>query len=132
MKSYEQIWFIEPLAKGRPRFTRYGHSFTDKKTREYEATLRELYKGGKMEGAVAMWIEFGMPVPKSASKKNKSKMLADTIHHTKKPDTDNMVKAVTDALNGVAYDDDSQIICISARKRYAAEPHVLVKIYEVE
>ena len=109
-----------------------GHAFTDKRTREYERAIRDGYLGGKFEGAIGISIEFGMPIPKSESKKRKSLMLADIIHHTKKSDVDNMVKAVTDALNGIAYDDDSQIVYLYARKKYAAEPHVFCKICEVE
>ena len=47
---------------------------------------------------------------------------------TTKPDLDNLVKAVLDALNGVAFDDDSKVAEIFAQKLYAPEPYVEVKI----
>ena len=49
------------------------------------------------------------PIPKYASKKTKELMINGYIFPTKKPDGDNIIKAILDALNGVAYRDDSQI-----------------------
>ena len=43
----------------------------------------------------------------------------------------NCVKAVTDALNGYAYTDDSHIVVLRSEKVYAAEPFVKIKIWEV-
>ena len=45
-----------------------------------------------------------------------------------KPDLDNMVKAVGDAMNGIAYSDDSQIVSLKARKVYALVGCILVTI----
>lgn len=132
MRTYEETWYIEPVPKGRPRFTMSGHAYTPPKTHLYEKTLKELYTGEKFDGAIGMSLTFGMPIPKSTSKRNREKMIAGEIHHCKKGDLDNLVKAATDALNGLAYDDDSQIVYLYARKRYSAEPYVYVKIWEVE
>ena len=43
---------------------------------------------------------------------------------TKKPDADNVIKIITDALNGIAYDDDRQIVALMFEKFYAEIPHV--------
>ena len=132
MRIYEDTYWIEPVPKGRPRFTRSGHAYTPPKTHFYEKGLRELYAGEKFEGAIGISFVFGMPIPKSTSKRTREKMLNGEIHHCKKGDLDNLVKAATDALNGLAYDDDSQIVYLYAKKRYADEPYVYVKIWEVE
>lgn len=133
MKSHEQTWFIEPVAKGRPRFTRTGHAFTDKKTRDYEKTIREGYIGGKFEGPIGVSLTFGMPIPKSTSKRNREKMIEKKLLPCVKiKDVDNCMKSVLDALNGIAYEDDSQIVYLMGRKVYAAEPHVYIKIWEFE
>ena len=55
-------------------------------------------------------------------------MVAGDIRPTKKPDFDNVTKAVCDALNGVAYDDDSQIVDAMARKFYSEQPRIEVII----
>lgn len=73
------------------------------------------------------------PIPKYASKKTKELMINGYIFPTKKPDGDNIIKTILDALNGVAYRDDSQICRVYFEKMYAeiAETKVLIKNYEV-
>lgn len=122
----------EPVAKGRPRMTRTGHAYTPQKTRLYEAHIQDLWKRG-----IAPALPTGQPlrvsvdaffsVPKSTSKKQK--MAMDGAPHIKKPDADNVVKAVLDALNGLAFEDDSRICNLTATKRYTLdEPRVEVTL----
>lgn len=59
-----------------------------------------------------------MPIPKSTTKKIRALMENGEQRHIKKPDLDNIVKAFTDALNGIAYADDSLITGINAQKKY--------------
>ena len=54
------------------------------------------------------------------------------IKHIKKPDLDNMAKAVLDALNGLAYIDDSQIYSLTLYKTYSEQPGTYLKITESE
>ena len=49
---------------------------------------------------------------------------------TKKPDADNIAKVVCDALNGLAYKDDAQVIDLTVHKRFG-DPKVIVKIWEM-
>lgn len=127
---------ITPVAKGRPRFTRFGGTYTPAKTKIYETTIAEYYtqasKGFAFEKGTPLHVNlvFGMPIPASTSKKQREKMLVRIIKHTKKPDLDNMVKAVLDALNGVAWADDSQIVWLSALKEYSDEPYVYIYVHE--
>mgnify|MGYP003289931866 CR=1 FL=1 len=77
-----------------------------------------------------LYLERGVPVtlrivarflpPKSMSKKVQQQMLDGKVLPLKKPDMDNIVKVVADALNGVAYHDDTQIVFVSAKKAYSA------------
>jgi Holliday junction resolvase RusA-like endonuclease len=71
-------------------------------------------------------------IPKSASKKLQEKMLSGAVRPTKKPDCDNIIKAVLDALNGVAYYDDSQVVKICIRKRYDTNPRTIIEIIELK
>lgn len=110
-----------PVPKGRPRFTRSGHAYTPEKTTVYEETVRHCYmtQAGAMFPAgvpifatICAWF----PIPKNASKKKRAAM--EGTFHLKKPDADNLCKSVLDALNGVAYADDSAVQIAVAYKRY--------------
>jgi Holliday junction resolvase RusA-like endonuclease len=125
-----------PVAKARPRVGRNGHAFTPQKTVNYENLVQYTYmdqaEGQKLEGPLRMDIMFFFPIPKSYSKKRREAIRRMTEQHTKKPDIDNCIKSITDALNKFAYDDDSQVVEISARKYYTEEePRAEVKIVEV-
>lgn len=65
-----------------------------------------------------MSIEAVFDIPKSKSKKVKAQMYTGVILPTKKPDADNIAKVVCDALNGVAYKDDTQVCSLTVIKRY--------------
>ena len=126
----------EPVAKGRPRFTKSGHAYTPKKTASYENLVRlmyaEKYKGLSFrdDAQLICVIKAYMSVPKSKPKKYKADALSDRIRPTKRPDTDNIIKIVQDALNGVAYHDDAQIVCSRCDKYFSDNPRLEVTIEE--
>ena len=116
-----------PIPKGRPRFYG-GHAVTPEKTRKYEKLIRDSWEHGIVEGkSIMVDIEFRIPIPQSYSKKKKAEL--EWTPHNKKPDLDNLVKAVLDALNGVAFEDDSLISDINASKTYAEEPGVYIMVH---
>ena len=67
-------------------------------------------------------------VPKSDSKKKRYEKLNCILLPTKKPDTDNILKVVCDALNGCAYHDDKQVVGAVIEKYYATEPGLYITI----
>lgn len=69
--------------------------------------------------------------PKSFSKRKASLAEAGEIKPTTKPDVDNYLKGVKDALKGIIWRDDSQVVDVYARKRYSARPRIEVKIKEL-
>ena len=79
------------------------------------------------EEAVEMSLDIYVQVPKSYSQKKKQKMI-ESEYPTKKPDTDNMLKAVSDALNGVAYTDDKQVVSVKVNKYWSEEPRAEVEL----
>lgn len=124
-----------PVAKGRPRLGRYG-TYTPKKTQEYEEYVKMCWVakyGGiqPSEQSLEVDIVFYLPIPKSVNKKQRAEMLDGKIKHTKKPDIDNLIKSVLDALNGIAYSDDSKIIKVAAEKQYSEKPKTEIQISEV-
>lgn len=68
------------------------------------------------------------PIPTSWSKKDRAEALVGTMQCVAKPDLDNVVKLVLDALNRVAYEDDKQVISLTAKKFYSSDPRVEVII----
>ena len=122
----------KPVGKGRPRVTRNG-TYTPKKTKEYEALVKRCWREQSGEGfaggvPLAAHITAFFPVPKSVSKK-KAAAMDGTLCLTK-PDCDNIAKGVLDALNGLAYQDDSAVMLGSVIKFYTTgEPrtHVIIR-----
>ena len=55
-------------------------------------------------------------------------MQAGKIFPSRKPDIDNVLKVVLDALNGVAYKDDSRVVAVSARKVYSMTPKLVIEM----
>ncbi len=127
----------EPRGKGRPRFTRDGHTYTDRETVAYErkiaACYRAAYKGYFFPPTAILSLDVTiiLPIPQSASKVRQAAMAERRILPTRKPDVDNVFKAVLDALNGVAYKDDARVQVLSGRKYYGREPGLVIEIQEV-
>lgn len=128
----------EPKGKGRPRFTRQGNyvkTYTPSDTVDYEDRVRFEYKIANrnifFENPIKMNITCFFGIPKSTSKKKRSQMLIGDIRPVKKPDADNVAKIIADALNSVAYKDDTQIVDLSVKRWYADVPSVHVVIEEV-
>ncbi len=127
----------EPRGKGRPRFSKTGHTYTDSETKAYENKITAYYR--KAHGAskvpdtafVSVDVVAYLPIPKSATQAQLAGMEGKTILPSRKPDVDNILKAVLDALNGVAYKDDARVHRTSCAKFYAAEPRLEVTIEAV-
>ena len=124
----------EPRSKGRPRFTRDGHPYTDSETRAYEqkivAYYRQQLQGFRWSDSAFVSVEVTAhyPIPKSATKAALAGMQAGRILPSRKPDIDNVLKVVLDALNGVAYKDDSRVVAVSARKVYSMTPKLVIEM----
>lgn len=128
MKQTEIFFPFEPVPKGRPRFTRTGHAYTPKATLDYEKKIREYYQSQTddfYDTAIKVRLVFNMPIPQSTSKKKRELMVAGIIKCTvHNGDADNLTKAVTDAINGVAYRDDCLITKLTIIKKYASDGNV--------
>lgn len=127
-----------PQGKERPRAAKLRDRtiiYTPKKTKDYEREIATAYRtqcNGMFSGAVQVEIHAYYEIPKSASRKRALDMVSDKERPTKKPDGDNIAKAVCDALNGLAYKDDSQVVDLTVRKYYSKFPHVQVFISEAK
>lgn len=122
VKKTELFFPFKPVPKGRPRFTRKGFAYTPDKTRKYEKDIAEFYSehcNDFYDGAIKVNLIFNMPIPKSITKKIRNAIITGEIKYIKKPDADNLCKAFTDALNGIAFADDSLITKLCMEKRYS-------------
>jgi len=126
----------EIVGKARPRMNTYtGKAYTPTKTKNYEYGIRQWFvlnypRFEQIENRVNVTIIAYFDIPKSTSKKKIQEMLDGNISPTKKPDIDNIVKIVLDALNKFAFKDDTQVTKLTVEKIYAKSPKVCVKIEE--
>ena len=126
----ELVIYGEPIPQGRPRFTKTGHPYTDSETRAYENKIVAYYH--KQLGAfrwpdsafISLQVTAYYPIPKSATKAATAAMREGAMLPSRKPDIDNVMKIVLDALNGVAYKDDSRVVRVEARKIYSDMPRL--------
>jgi Holliday junction resolvase RusA-like endonuclease len=133
-----------PKGKERPKVsTKSGkpRAYTPRKTAEYERLVRTSYalQVGERDPfpedvPLSAVIRVGYRIPKSDTKKTKERKRSGEILPTKKgsmnPDLDNVAKAILDALNGVAYVDDSQVVFLGISKHYMDDPCTYVIIDE--
>lgn len=124
-----------PRGKGRPRYTGRGgfpRTYTDAKTKAYERQVQEAYKragGPRYSGPVAVEITAIFEPPSSISQKKRAKMMG--TYCGKKPDLDNIIKAILDGLNGTAYEDDRQVTAVTAQKVFGETARAEVTISEL-
>ena len=114
----------QPIGKGRPRFTRTGHTYTPDKTRKYEMRLAaagsdEMIKLGidPTPRPCYVLIRAQFQIPKSWTKAKKLQAEQREIFPGK-PDLDNVAKIVLDSLSGVIFEDDAQVYELRVLKGY--------------
>ncbi len=129
-----------PVAKGRARsFVRNGHvaHYTPERTANYE-NLVKLVAQQAMVGKelftcpVLMKIDLFVSIPVSWSKKKQKAALSGEVMPDKRPDLSNVLKSIEDALNGIVYQDDKQIVSLTIEKRYAEIPKANVEVRKFE
>ncbi len=120
---------IRPKPAPRPRVTKNG-TYNNKDYTDYKKTIGLIAKTmvKPSDKPLSMSIDFVYKKPESWSKKKK----LETVFHTSKPDLDNLIKGVKDALNGIAYKDDSQVCRLSnVDKYYGEEDQIIIEIKEI-
>ena len=132
----------EPGHKGRHRARIAGghghqfvHMYADPKTAAYEKMLAQaasLYMRGKQPTTkpVAILVHAFRRIPQSWSVRDREAALAGAIMPTARPDADNNLKVVQDALNKIVWHDDSQIVDARCIKRFSSRPALRVEVRE--
>lgn len=122
--------------KARPRMNTYtGKAYTPTNTKDYEELIKQYFKIKypryiPFENRVSVKIVAQFKIPKTATKKEKELIAEGKLSPTKKPDIDNIIKIVLDALNKMAFKDDNQITKLEVEKHYGEEEKIFVKIEE--
>jgi Holliday junction resolvase RusA-like endonuclease len=121
-----------PVGKQRARITRQGHAFTPAKTVNYEALVKQIFAAKypgfiPIPGPVRMILSIYLMESKETQRKLKKGIKG---YPTIRPDLDNIFKICADALNGLAYVDDKQIVSVYAEKKYSLRPRVEVIVAE--
>ena len=134
MMEYELTIFGQPVGKARPRFTRTGHTYTPQATKDYEELVRYTFVSGypkakPIENAVRVKITAYFKIPDSYSSKKHNELIGK--YYTKKSDVDNIAKIILDALNGLAYYDDKQVVKLEVIKKYASEGYAEIEMEEI-
>lgn len=133
---YEFEMIGDIVGKARPRMnTRTGRAYTPTNTKLYEYSLRQWFIRDypyfkPIESRVKVTIIAYFGIPKSTSKKKEAEMLQENISPTKKPDADNIIKIVLDAMNKFAFKDDTQVTKLEIEKKYDVTPRIYIKIEE--
>lgn len=144
MQQVDELRFTvtgEPVGKGRARsVTRQSKArgtfiahITPQKTVDYEGAVAAAAREAMgflplFTGPLMLELRIYCGVAASWSKKRREQALAGEILPTKKPDADNVLKAVKDAMNAVVYSDDVQVTDVHMRKRFSDRPRVEVII----
>jgi Holliday junction resolvase RusA-like endonuclease len=136
-----RIWFTvpgQPIGKARPRFARRGRFvqvYNPSKTEQYEQLVRLIakstYSMDPIETAIAIHFSYYFSIPKSFTKTKRNLAVQNLIHPIIKPDWDNLGKLSADAMNGLIYKDDCQIIDARVQKFYSLDPRAELLIWEV-
>lgn len=125
--------------KGRPRLSfKDGvrrawipRANTDYQNVVRQAALQALGPNAPLEGAVRVDVTMWRQPPARASKAELAKMLSGQLVPISRPDIDNVLKAVSDALTGAVIRDDAQISDLIGRKRYGSEARIDVSVSQV-
>lgn len=133
----------KPQGKARARTGR-GFAFTPEKTVLYENHIKASFTGqcgnhrfttipnSELKQPISMQIIAVYEIPKSFTKGKRLAAEHNIIRPTTKPDADNIAKVVCDALNGIAYIDDTQIVDLHIEKMYGDVPKVIVFMSDID
>ena len=140
MSTYTAVVLGDPVAQGRPRFSRQGgfvNAYDPAKSRDYKSYVRMIAAQHApvtpVEGAIEFSLRIYRAIPKGMPKYKREAAKAGALRPVTKPDVSNVLKGVEDALKGVWYKDDSQIVGYGVLgKWYDERPRIEIMMRELE
>jgi len=125
----------EPVAQGRPKFSTAGgfaRAYDPEKSRDFKDYVRlaasEHAPNELITEPLRLGVTFYRQIPKSFGKKKAVEAEEGRLLPVTKPDIDNYLKSVKDALNGVIWRDDSCVTDVIMSKRYSSKPRIEISI----
>jgi Holliday junction resolvase RusA-like endonuclease len=130
----------EPVAQGRPRLTTIAgraRAFDPRKSRDYKQLVAQVAQQhappALLTGPLILVLHVFRPIPKGFNKRKRANALDETLRPTTRPDLKNILAGVEDALEGVLYRNDSQIVGYGdTGKWYGDPPRVEVELWREE
>lgn len=127
---------ITPKAKQSFRMGKHGYqskAVTDYQKAIWAMALAQTTQDTRsLSGDLYVSVEFVWEHPKSWGKKRVAELRERCIYKPSRPDIDNLCKGVFDALNGVIWNDDSQIVGVHAWKRYGHKDAIIMRVWETK
>ena len=126
---------IYPKGGGKPRAL--VQAVTPKETRDAEARIAKIARKAMaghppFTSAIRITVVAIFPIPPSWPKRVQAAAATGRLFHTSVPDADNVLKLVSDAMNGTVYVDDAQAAETLVRKRFGPNPEVRVTVEALE
>lgn len=117
---------LDPVPMSRPRANyKTGRIYKELKDKKFQQVIttvtRFTYKRDPISGPLVLHLDFYLKKPKTVRRK----------YPEVRPDLDNLIKNILDGLNGVLFNDDSQIIGIYATKRYDKRGKITLQVSEI-
>lgn len=128
----------EPVAQGRPRASTINgqvRMYDPAKSKDFKKYVKLVASQHRppqlIDGPISMKVEIFKPSLKSFSKKKALAAERGELRPLTKPDVDNYVKGVKDALKSVIWKDDSQVVDLHIGKWYSENPRIEITIEEI-
>lgn len=130
------------VPKGRPRFVKgmsrpITPAATIRAEREVARLAREAiadapYFSQPLTGPVRLEVLAVFEIPVSWNKAKRAAALEGRVWHTSTPDADNLLKLISDAMNGIIYNDDGQVVDCRCAKRYGTPERTIVRVTPIK
>jgi Holliday junction resolvase RusA-like endonuclease len=130
--------YFDITPKAKQSFRMGKHSYQSKAVTDYQKAITAMALAQttqdmrSLSGDLYVSVEFVWKHPKSWGKKRMAELREICIYKPSRPDIDNLCKGVFDALNGVIWNDDSQIVSIHAWKRYGYNDAIIMRVWETK
>jgi Holliday junction resolvase RusA-like endonuclease len=114
----------------------FAHTYADPKQAKYveelQKWIRRQYRLDPLTTPLSLDVFCVMEIPKSWSKKKVIEAEANRIKHVQKPDLDNLVKMIKDAMNKIVWADDCQIVRTKSAKEWGKVGGWYIRVTEVK
>lgn len=134
--KYKFILNHAPVALARPRFLKKNFRVYDEQAQYKQIAkccllqqMRSKKQIIKLRGHIRIKATFHLPIPKNLSRAKKKAV--DGEYHNKRPDLDNFIKMYLDVMNGLVFEDDSQVVFLIAEKKYSQNPKSVIYVEEI-